>query len=342
MQAAHASELEGKAFTCLEGCGFCCTFQPEASQREIALLRQRLKPRPLAVVVEGGQSLLGLHNQCGACTLLERRGCQAYDLRPQHCRYFPFHVHFGTRSEVYVNMTCRGVEPGAGDLRAAFEGAVLANAKPDHWERLARGARDTYAVFERNAKGAGVWGDALAVARAAIAEPDLASRAWMERALAHAEERTTPEAILEDALEPFSAEDVTKRPFYLAPDLRWLTFDGPTRLVEMDEKGTLAPLRELPPIERYDAPRSDVRAYLAKLIERDIFVGSVYSLVDDLEYTTSVKAATWFRLVEIVADLRVREHILDALGVAPDAMASELVRFYDSTFLDSETIGAIL
>ncbi|HET6406110.1 MAG TPA: YkgJ family cysteine cluster protein [Candidatus Thermoplasmatota archaeon] len=343
MESAHARELEGKAFACLEGCGFCCTFQPEASQRELALLRQRLKPKALPIVVGEGRTYLGLQNKCGACTLLERRACQAYDLRPQHCRYFPFHVHFGARPQVYVNMTCRGVTSAPdGDLRAAYEGAVVANAKPDEWARHEREARETYATFERNARKADAWGDPGAVARAALAEPDVGTRAWMERALARADEEATPDELVADALIPFSAPDVTKRPFYLAPDLRWLTFDTPRKLVEMDERGALTFVRALPAVEGWQDLAMDLRPYLASLVERDVFAGSVYALVDEHDYATTVEEATWFRLAEIVADLNVRARVLASLGVAPDALPDELVRFYDSTFLDTPTIGGFL
>lgn len=358
-------ELEGKTFSCLEGCGFCCTFQPEASQRELALLRARVKPRPLAVVAAEGRTYLALQNKCGACTLLERRGCQAYDLRPAHCRYFPFHVHFGERPEVYVNLTCRGVEHAAGrDLRGAFDGSVVSVAKRDEWQTHEREARETYAAFERRARKAGAWGDARAVAGEALAGAErseakastaapsgggreersrtLITRAWMERALARAGEDASADDMIADALVAFSAKDVTKRPFYLAPDLRWLTFEGPARLLEMDERGSLTPVRGLPALTTWQDAPLDVTPYMRELARRDVFVGSVYAIVDEHAYETTVEEATWFRLAEIAADLNVRARILAAMGVPVESLAAELVRFYDSTFLDAPTIGAFL
>lgn len=342
----NAAELEGKTFSCLEGCGFCCTFQPEASQRELARLRARLAPASLAVVVGDGRAYLGLQNKCGACTLLARRTCQAYDLRPAHCRYFPFHVHFGERAEVYVNETCRGVERSAGNaLRAPFEQAVLANAKPEEMAQQARAAQEAYATFRRNARKAGVWSDPAAAL--ADATRDLAlTGAWMAKALRHAEEDLMPDDMVEDALAPFSAQDVTKRPFYLAKDLRWLTFDGPTRLMEMDEAGQLAFVRDLPPITGWadvdPVIAAGLQAYALRLTQRDVFLGSVFAVVDDMDYETSVAEATWWRLAEVVADIAVRARVLLAIGVPPDEVAGETVRFYDSTFLDSSTIGGFL
>lgn len=341
-----ARELEGKTFSCLAGCGFCCTFQPEASQRELARLRARLAPQPLAVVVGDGRSYLGLQNKCGACTLLARRECQAYDLRPAHCRYFPFHVHFGERAEVYVNETCRGVERASGgELRAPFEQAVLANAKPEEMAQHARAAQEAYATFRRNARKAGAWSDPPETL-AEVTREFTFTRAWMATAIRRADESLTPDEMLEDALAPFSAADVAKRPFYLAKDLRWLTFDGPTRLVEMDEAGQLVFLRELPPVTGWSdldpALAAGLRDYALELTRRDVFLGSVFALVDDLDYETSVAEATWWRLAEIAADLVVRARLLLAMGIPSEDVPAETVRFYDSTFLDSPTIGGFL
>ena len=342
MEPLATGELDGRSFSCLPGCGFCCTFQPEASQKELTRLRARLAPRALPVVVGDGRSYLALQNKCGACTLLARRECQAYDLRPQHCRYFPFHVHFGERAQVYVNETCRGVvrAPGVG-LHPQFAEAVLAHAHADEMRRHAEAARAAYAEFQRRARRAGVWADARAVAAEPLADLAL-TRAWLERALARAGEEITPDEMVADALAPFSSPDVTKRPFYLAPDLRWLTFDGPTRLLEMEEDGSLRFLRELPRVEGWRDPQAPLVEYVRELAARDLFVGSVYAVVDDLAYETSVEEAVWWRLAEIVADVAVRARVLRGVGVSDAHLPGEVVRFYDSTFLDAPTIGGFL
>jgi Fe-S-cluster containining protein len=319
----ESRELDGLTFRCLEGCGFCCTFQPELSTLEMGKLRRATKS--LKVVSDGERNYLGLHNKCGACTLLERRNCTQYDLRPAHCRYFPFHVHFAPFAEVNVNYTCRGVAraPGA-DLRAAFASSVTATAKRDEWARHETASRAAYAEFERRAKRAGAW--------SAIPAPT--------------EVRAGP---LDVALAPFGAADITKRPFYLTADLEWLTFErqGDARLtvLEMDEKGALL-------------ARGDVKAaldddaaihlpYLQRLVARGAFAGSVYALVDESSYETTVADATCERLDEIGADLLLRASIVRQLGTSgialtPAVLADETARFYDSQFLDAPTIGAWL
>ena len=354
-RAVETGELEGRRFRCLEGCGFCCTFQPEVSQRELALLRARFKPRPVSMTVGDGRTYLQLQNKCGACTLLTRRGCAAYDLRPAHCRYFPFHVHFGDRTEVYVNHTCRGVELAAGaHLGPEFEASVLGVAKPEEIREHEARARDTYAEFQRRARRAGAWGDADAVARGALARagPAAFSGGWLEEATRRGGEPASRAEALEEALAPFHERDVTKRPFYLAPDLRWLTFEpqpgapGTFRVLEMDEAGALIPAGEVRGLDAWQdlsAEAADaLQPYLRRLAERRLFAGSVYALVDDHDYGLTVEQATWLRLAEVAADLVVRARVLLAMGTSAERLADETARFYDSAFLDSPTIGGFL
>lgn len=353
-RGVDARELEGKRFRCLEGCGFCCTFQPEVSQRELALLRARFKPKPLAIAAGEGRTYLQLQNKCGACTLLAARGCSAYDLRPAHCRYFPFHVHFGDETEVCVNATCRGVEaaPGGAGLAAEFKASVLDVASPDAWKEHERAARETYGEFQRRARRKGAWGDVHAALKEALdAGPDVFTAAWLEEATRRGGEPAQREEILDDALQPFREEEVTKRPFYLAPDLRWLTFEPATtpghhRVLVMDEAGRLLPIGEVHGLHAWeDLPPETARAlfaYLQRLTRRRLFTGSVYALVDDSGYETTVGQATWLRVAEVAADLVVRARVLAAMGTPPEAVPDEVVRFYDSTFLDAPTIGGFL
>lgn len=340
-------ELRDRAFRCLPGCGFCCTFPPEVSRLEMGRLRTKLAPRAVPVTVGNeGRSYLALQNSCGACALLSaERGCTAYDERPAHCRYFPFHVHFGDATEVAVNETCRGVEHRAGDdITLAFRQSVLDVAKPAELDEHARAGVTAYAEFERRAKRAGAWGSADAATQDALRGPLFTGDAIEALTRAAGEPLTRAEAHA-DAMAPFAAADITKRPFYLAADLQWLSFErrGDALLVSaMGTTGALTPRETLEGL--FSWAELDVaealRPYLRDLAARASFVGGVYAIVDDSDYETSVEQAARWRVAEVAADLVARARVLRALGV--DDISAETRRFYDSEFLDAPTIGGWL
>lgn len=328
-------ELRDLAFSCLEECGFCCTFTPEVSAVEL----QRLKAGypTLKVVREGDRMHLPFQGGCGACTLLVRRRCTAYDERPAHCRYFPFHVYFGARTSVYVNRSCRGVEsrPGA-TLEDAFTSSVVAVASPALILEQQRRARKVQTQFRAHAVEAGVWGDARQVAMDLLADPTTT------------QVRSGDGDTWADALRPFAGSNPVERPYYLDAALRWMTVEveGDTfQPVAMGEDGTFLkigdPFSPRAPWESGQAG-AGIRDNLLRLVGRDLFVDQVHALVDEADYSVSVADATRQRLREITADLYARQIMLDHLGVAPQHLAEETLRFYDSAFLDHPTIGGFL
>jgi Fe-S-cluster containining protein len=343
------AELEGLAYRCLEDCGFCCTFTAEVAPPELARLKARLPSLP--VVRTGETTLLGLQGGCGACTLLKDRKCTVYDDRPAHCRYFPFHVYFGRRPEAYVNRSCRGVEarPG-GSLRATFSEQVLGTVAPFRLRKQAEKALAVHAAFERNAKDAGAWGDVDAeLARLVAAGP-----AWFHPDtwpvdVPDPEAAGAPAEAWRTALQPFALEDPVNRPYLVDRGLRWLGFRaGPGGLVAetLGEDGSFQPVRDLGPFDAWPALPPEVRdalaTHLAWLTQRDLFAGSVFSLVDGTDYQASVADAARVRVADTAADLAVRAEILHRMGLPWDQVPGEVERFYDSAFLDVETIGGWL
>lgn len=342
-----ARELRGLRFTCLEGCGFCCTFTPEVATGELARLRSKLPALPV-VTADDGRMRLAFQGGCGACTLLKARRCTAYDDRPAHCRYFPFHVHFGPEPEVLVNRSCRGVEADpAGDLESAFHGQVLAPAPPGSFARHAAEAAAVYAEFEANAREAGVWGGAHDAARGVLA---LGPRLLTPDGLAEAAGGPAAvSALLEDAWEPFLEEDPVARPFYLTKDLRWLSFRSAKSLLaveEMQEDGSLTPsARLVKPVGLPRLPESvlpGLHDVLAHLVGRQAFAGQVFAAVDELDYEVGVEEAARARVLGLAAELVLRAGLLKALGIPEPELPAEAWRFEDSAFLDHDTIGAWL
>jgi Fe-S-cluster containining protein len=339
-------ELHGLTYRCLDDCGFCCTFTPEVTPKEEAALRQGF-PR-LPIMRDGERSHLAFQGGCGACFLLEARRCTAYDDRPAHCRYFPFHVHFGPEPEVLVNRTCRGVEEHAGgDLSGEFDAQVLKVAPDGLFAANVGEASAVYAEFEALAREAGVWGDAVGAARELLgAGPDLLLPSTLHEACGGPEGWA---ALVEEALEPFSADDPVSRPFHLDADLRWLCFrrDGAGVVVEqMAENGRLAPVARLAlakePKPLPLATRNGLHAVLTHLVGRGVFRGQVYAIVDDLDYEVSVEDAARARVLGLAVGLLLRADLLRQMGVPDARLADEAWRFLDSAFLDAPTIGAWL
>lgn len=350
-------DLAGRSFACLPGCGFCCTFQPEVSPEEARRLRERVSPLKTIRGPEG-RSYLALQNACGACSLLQRRECTQYDLRPAHCRYFPFHVYFGESVEAYANHTCRGLALAPSHLGQAFESSVLANAPPGKIEREAASAREVFAQFRVRAEAEGAWEDpAPLVAATRARSASLFTRAGLEAEAARTGERAGAEDVLALALEPFEGPDPAKRPFYLDRALRWLSFSKRGRdalaVAEMTETGDFrgASVDAIGGLSRWqDAPpalASALGEVLAdRLLSRALFVGGAFDRVDELEYEGTVAEAIAARACEHAAALAVRARVVAAVepSVALDAraLAEEAWRFYDAEFLDQPTIGGFL
>ncbi|MFA5862269.1 MAG: hypothetical protein WDA16_11305, partial [Candidatus Thermoplasmatota archaeon] len=275
----------------------------------------------------------------------------AYDLRPAHCRYFPFHVYFGDQSEVCVNYTCRGVERrGQASLSLAFDASVLKVVRQGELGAHEKQAREAYGEFERRARRAGAWtdaGGAIAEAQTLVAEVFRGDR--IEALTQRAGEPLGREEMLADAMLPFAADDVTKRPFYLASDLKWLTFErhgAGLAVLEMDERGAFLPRGHVAGLDKWeDLPDGVAHAlvpYLHSLIARRSFLGSAYAIVDDGDYESTVEEAIWWRVAEVSVDIVARARVLRAMGVADNDLAEETARFYDSAFLDAPTIGGWL
>ncbi|MHB8632989.1 MAG: YkgJ family cysteine cluster protein [Thermoplasmatota archaeon] len=338
MKGWDLSELEGLRYGCIEGCGFCCTFTPEVATAELARLRTRFPrldvvrygpPDTGKVPLESGVRL-AFQGGCGACTLLSRRACTAYEERPAHCRYFPFHLYFGRRLQACVNRSCRGVEEGPGNLEGQFATDVVAVAPPAALLEHERRAQRAHHDFERHARAGGAWGDVDAEAAFLLDHADRLA------------ELATREATAE-AFAPYQARDVVERPFYLDPQLRWFTFswDGSLLPQTMEENGALTPHGS--PLAPRLAPLSPLHvAELRRLAARDCFAGQVYDLVDASEYELGVPGAVQERLVGMACDLRVASALLEDLGTPRARLADELRRFYDTRFLDAPTIGGWL
>lgn len=344
MRALDRRELADKSFTCLPGCGFCCTFQPEVSVVELRGLRKALPYVQLSM--HRDRTYLGLQGDGGACVLLKDRQCSAYEQRPAHCRFFPFHVYFGERAEVYVDLTCRGVvaAPGATlDKAFAESGAeAAALASPEAAE-----ARKAHRLFREKATAEEVWQSPAGALARVVATADVLTEASTLETLAKAAgEPASADDLVASALEAWDGP-VKARPFWLTGDLRWLTFerdgDG-LGVLEMQEGGGLERHGRVDGLARHATPPAPLGDYARLLFGRHVFLGSAYARVDDHGYDFGVEEAIAARAGEIGADLALRARLVAALmpQATPLEVAHEVTRFYDADFLDSDTIGAFV
>lgn len=348
--ALDRRELYGLRYACIEDCGFCCTFTPEASKSELAKLKSRFPQLP--VTRSGEMVLLAAQGGCGACTLLKNKRCTAYDDRPAHCRYFPFHVYFGRRTEVYVNRCCRGVEtqPG-GNLEREFQDQVGRATPPFRFQKEQERADGVNRMFERAARESGMWGDVDREVKALLARGPgwFQPETWPSTPTGSPDEAGSPSEAWHLALAPLAAADPMVRPYHLAKDLTWYGFrmDGDEVLAEtLTEDGRLLPHKSLGAFLDWPTLPPDVQQGLfdimARLAGRDLLAGAIYYFVDDTGYTVSIADAAAIKLGDIAADLALRADILHRMGIPWEEVPAEADRFYDSAFLDLPTIGGWL
>lgn len=338
-------ELEGVTFECLPGCGWCCLQPAEVSPAEGDRLRAR-KPN-VKLGFDGERTFLRLQGGCGACQMLDAdRMCTVYEDRPNHCRWFPFHVYFGRRVEVVVNRSCPGVVDQAGASVLAQAQVALATADPAVVRRHVEESAATHAAFRANCEEAGAWDDVDdALAQVISLGPEVFTRAALEQ-LADAPARD----LAEHAASQFDAADPGRRPYLSDPQLRWMVWQrrkdryamaelAPAGRLDIRQVVHAAPWEDLPEDVRYP-----LWEHLARLLRRESFAGGVFDRVDDSEYTIGVAQAAREEAAIVAAELALRARLLAQIAPRPDpaAWALEARKFYDSDFLDRPAIGAWL
>lgn len=343
-------ELRGLRYACIEGCGFCCTFTPEVSGQELATIKSRFPTLPISR--SGEMVLLAAQGGCGACTLLKNKRCSAYDERPAHCRYFPFHVYFGRRMEAYVNRCCRGVELQEGShLQREFGEQVLTLVPTYRLAKEQARADGVHKAFERAARQAGMWGDVDREIKVLLERGTrwFEPASWPRTPTGSSDEAGSPHEAWQLSLAPLAAEDPMVRPYHLAKDLTWYGFrmDAGEVVAEiLTEDGQLQKHSRLGKFAEWPQLPRDVQqglhAILVRLAGRDLLAGAIYHFVDETGYEISVADAAAIKLGDMAADLALRAEILHRMGMPWTDVPAEADRFYDSAFLDMPTIGGWL
>jgi len=360
------SELEGRSFACLDGCGSCCLCQPELLPKEAEFFR---RARRSAVVMAGepAHPALALKKGQGACVLLggERR-CEFYRDRPHYCRQFPFHVHLGDRAQVVLDLSCRGAWAGAGD--ALREGRALVQKSRNRIADALDVTKGVYAEFESICREAGVFKPAPEL-RGAMesAIPRMADPQYLMRMLeasAEEDEMAMPEeaasypvseleaSAAEAGLESLAAEDVFSAPLYCDPQMRWLALlasDGGVDVREIRDDGSLADGRRIEAADvRLLRPEGDgldvYLSYLSVLNRRDSMMGYAYWLMDEYDYGDFLANTYFGAMAAAATDLLWRSSLIAMLngGRLDRAGMIEGIIAYDQDRLDAPVIGAFL
>lgn len=379
--AVDLTEAEGKTFACLEGCGYCCLCSPEVEGGALNVFMMDPALRT-AIVPSGGTHRLMLQSESGACRFLKDRSCTIYEKRPRYCSSFPFHIHCGTRAQVNVDLSCRGLGTAAGPDAQGLDGILRAETRADAIsyarevvsrapvEETVRRSRSAYRKFETKAREAGVWhGQEAIVGRLAPVVTSLTDRDFLGRAVGifggEAVQGPLEEAVSaappteldtfldETARSVFEAEDVGDLPVYIDSALSWHIFriDGDevvqNRLEESGVKEELS---------RRDAASIGLRLleasaaktlqdYLRLVSSRDIFTGLAYYAVADSGYEADADQTAFEELVTLATDLWWRASLIADLGGRSAVSvedARDAIVFMDMDFLDSQTIGAVI
>jgi hypothetical protein len=375
------SELDGKSYECLDGCGLCCLCQPEVSEKELRLFQGnpmlakgltnehfdgRRTQLPSATKLQGGH---------GACHFLRNRRCQIYEIRPRFCRQFPVHVHVSWRVQLNGNLSCRGIVPGGTSLRS-FGQSVL-SAYPDGLLATElEGSRRRFADFERKAKDADVWQNWKRLAQAGCAlVPLLGTTGGIGKLLSFADDQPQVAempieklvTVLETTGEPedldviaregncdaFELDNVAWLPVYVAPDFKWNVFqykNGKLGWMKLEEGGSLENLGSIDPksvrlLERTPEALATFAAYARTLASRDHFLGYTAYLCADQGYEDDLMTVYAGVLGTAMLDLWWRASLIGALTGKTEidgALAREGIIAYDMDCLDAPTIGAFV
>jgi len=365
------SELEGMTLACDEKCGLCCLCQAEVLPQEVPFFERNY---PSQIVLNGEphrHAALALKGVEWPCTFLgPDRRCQIYPSRPHYFRQFPLHLYVGTRVQVELDLSCRGVWKGGKEDALVAGGKMVADNR-EALLRTLRDSREVYREFEANCLDAGIYRAPEALRRNVSARiGELADIQYIARVLdlsAEDDEMEDMPAPLkapvyemkelegsarEAGLESLSADDVFSAPVYCDPVGRWNVLSSRNGRVDwsvMNEDGSLTPVRSIDPMQvPLLTPEGDGLEvfcwYMGVLNRRDSMLGYACYLVDDYGYEDNLANTYYGALAAAALDLLWRSSLvahmhngkLDRQGMIEGIIA------YDMDRLDAPAIGAFV
>jgi len=375
------SELEGRSFVCLEGCGMCCLCQPELSDEELKIFEtdQYLKNGLTREHVDGRRTAkpnaIKLQGECGACNFLKNRLCTIHEIKPHFCRQFPVHIHLLRRVQLNVNLSCRGVTDGGSSLKTY--GKTLVTSIPESVlnETLAA-VKNVVHDFDRMCHDAGIFQTSERMRSVATRLlPVLAKEDGIGKLLAFADDEPEIGSMPEDEVaehvlttgpakdleivardsnyEQFNLSEIAKLPVYVDEKFNWNLIqskDGEINWMVLEEDGTVTPTVSIDPAEigllrRDDDALRIFSDYAKILISRDAFLGNAYNVCDMHDYRHDLVTVYLGVLGTTMLDLWWRTSLLGKVYKAKKIdgwLAREGVKAFDMDCLDAPTLGAFI
>lgn len=350
MVEIDTSELKGRWFKCIDGCGLCCLCQPELLPAELRTFKE--KPGLAGSIVRSDgdrarRSIAMLRNG-GPCVLLKERRCTIYRERPHFCRQFPVHTHLMWRIQLTPDYSCRGIwredwggeKDGFVDLEQ-YGLDELHRYSGEKLESELNEANEVFEEFRQNSIDNGVWKDAgelrlaaaslinrgffsdmeglgsilLAVQRAREEELDV-----IDILLATGKGHNRSESL--NAMRELSEELLTvsrieENPVYVDRSLNWNIYNAVNgkiwrrRLLDKGGLSNISPVElDISAISVSAEGESALASYSLKSNSRDAFLGFVYYLVDDANYDIDLLSTYLENMAMTQLDLILRSAIV--------------------------------
>jgi Fe-S-cluster containining protein len=334
-----SSELDGKRFSCIPGCAYCCLCPPEISEIERGYFQ---KNHPEALEDVDGKHQLALQGGAGGCSLLSLRQCQDYGHRPFHCRAFPLRVHLSYRVQACANLSCRGIQENEGAPLSELLGQIISESQRELPAAAAAAAREWASFIGKcHKRGAPVELEASRKMAGTVIER------WPSELGADREE------VIELVSETLGTKELQELPVFVGRELDWKVFrvqDGMVRRYGLEENGAMLPkgewpLRAIPLLSMDNAGLDAFREYMQLLNGRDNLAASAALVVRLTGFEDEFEEVYLDVLRDCALDLWWRASLLAFIGGASSLGPAEIkegVVFCDADFLDMLGIGGML
>ena len=373
------SELEGRSYSCIDGCALCCLCQPELLPNE----ERKFRNDPRLIEAISGKHIspdvmgaaIRLRGEHGACYFLDKKRCRIYADRPHFCRSFPISVFVGWRVQLNVNLSCRGIGLTGEPLRrlgqeimTGFDVRTLydefSSARRVFFDfnsnmREARIAQSVQSVREAAQRVVGDLSDAIGLSkimtyaengntRQNSSADDIVRLARKAEAEANLEER----AVI-DGTELFDLPEKSMLPVYINEQLDWRIFQLVDKEIvgyNLSEDGGIEEMSRTDPSDVELLPIGEdgtrpFKEYFSTVNQRDCFLGHAAHLCDLEGYEFNFAQVYLGTMATNALDLWWRSSFLASLDGRERLGLREIregIVFFDMDLLDLPTIGAFI